>query len=442
MGDSLPPSRELAGRLSVSRTTVTVAYDRLISEGFAEARRGSGTFVSTGPAPAKPTRRRTGDALTARCIWDEVPLPRGYRHAVRYDFRPGVPDASLFPYQTWRRLINRQLRPAMIGLGAYGEPAGHLGLREAICRHLGISRGVHAVADDVVVTNGTQQALDVIGRALFEPGVRIAVEDPCYAPPRRLFATLGARVSGVPVDDEGLIVESIPRDARFVYVGPSHQFPLGMSMSLPRRLALLDWARRNGAAIIEDDYDSEFRFDGRPIEPLQALDSSGRVIYVGTFSKTLLAALRLGFVIVPASIRSAVRAAKYVADWHTALPAQGALASFIDEGGFARHLRKMRGIYRARHELIVGGLERHFGDELRVVPSSVGLHLSALASSATPAQVKDAVRRAAQAGVGCQPLSVFAVDAPPRAGIVLGYGAIATEDIAEGLQRLRAAFNG
>lgn len=204
------------------------------------------------------------------------------------------PDAALFPYQSWRRLLARQLRPTTVGAGAYGDPAGHPGLREAIARHIGLARGVQAGAEEVVVTNGTQQAVDLVARVLLAPGDRVAVESPGYGPPRRLMASLGAEVVGVPVDDQGLVVEAIPPRTRLVYVTPSHQFPLGMAMSLPRRLALLVWAERHDAAVVEDDYDSEFRYGGRPIEPLQTLDPRGRVIYVGSFSKTLLATLRLG----------------------------------------------------------------------------------------------------------------------------------------------------
>jgi GntR family transcriptional regulator/MocR family aminotransferase len=442
-GDPLPPSRELAARLSVSRTTVAVAYDRLISEGFAVARVGSGTFVSPGlAARGKPAGTPVG-VLTPRPVWAGVPVPATDRwRSARYDFRPGIPDARLFPYRAWRRLMVRQLRPSAVGFGTYGDPPGHLGLREAICRHLGTSRGVRALAEDVVITNGTQQALDVVARVLLEPGDCVAVEDPSYSPPRRLFASLGMRVAGVPVDDEGLVVDAIPPDARFVYVAPSHQFPLGMSMSLPRRLALLDWAQQHNAAIVEDDYDSEFRYGGRPIEPLQALDASGRVIYVGTFSKSLLATLRLGFVIVPASLRTATRAAKFLSDWHTALPAQAALADFIDEGGFARHVRRMRSVYRARHECIVAALERDFRGLLRPVPSSVGLHLSALACPDATEAIPAALRRAQAADVACYPLSLYAAGPAPRAGLVIGYGSIPTEDIPEGMRRLRHSFDG
>ena len=439
-GERLPPSRELARGLSVSRTTVNVAYDRLMSEGFVTPRVGAGTFVSGQCEPRRTDSKGPAGVLRPRPFWDEVPLPTQLWWPARFDFRSGIPDARLFPYETWRRLMARELRASAVGHGEYSDPAGHRRLREAIARHIGVARGVVASGDDVIVTNGTQQAVDIVARTLVAPGDRVVVEDPGYTPPRRLFASLGARVTGVPVDAEGLVVDAIPRDTRLVHVTPSHHFPLGVSMSLARRIALLAWAESNDAAILEDDYDSEFRFVGRPIEPLQTLDRAGRVIYVGSFSKTMLATLRVGFVVAPASVAHAIQAAKYLTDWHTALPTQAALARFIEEGSFARHVRRMRAVYLARHKRIVATLTTMFADELDVVASSVGMHVCAIARKATVDEIARIVARARDAGVACLPLSMFAFGGPPRAGLVLGYGGIATEDIDEGLRRLRSCF--
>jgi GntR family transcriptional regulator/MocR family aminotransferase len=443
-GDRLPPTRELARGLSVSRTTATVAYDRLAGEGFVRSRVGAGTFVSeqAARAPLKAKGHRFEGALRPRAVWDAIHLPAAvFPRRAQFDFRTGVPDASLFPRETWRRLLGRELRSEAIGSGAYGHPAGHRGLREAIARHVGISRGIEATADDVTITNGTQQALDVVARVLLAPGDRVAVEDPGYGPPRRLFQSLGMRVDGVPVDGHGLVVDALPRHTRLAYVTPSHQYPLGVSMALPRRLALLAWAERNHAAIIEDDYDSEFRFRERPIEPLQTLDATGRVVYVGSFSKTMLPTLRLGFVVAPPSLHAAVHRAKFVTDWHTSLLVQAALARFIDDGGFARHLRKVGGVYRARHELVTNVLAREFAEHLEVVPSAAGLHVAALARTASAERMGAVVRRASETGVEVQELSTFGVRAPARPGLVLGYGAIPTARIAEGLRRLRRCFD-
>jgi len=439
-GGRLPPTRELAAQLSVSRTTVTVAYDRLMGEGFITGRVGAGTFVSDDLPGAGHRTGATGEILRPRPIWDDL-TPLVVEHPAEFDFRPGIPDARLFPYQSWRRLLAREFSATAVGAGHYADPAGHAGLREAIAGHIGVSRGVQATAEDVVVTNGTQQAVDLIARVLLAPGDQVAVEDPCYRPPWRLLATLGAKVTGVPVDDQGMIVDAIPPGTRLIYVTPSHQFPLGMSMSLPRRLALLAWADRHQAAILEDDYDSEFRFGGRPIEPLQTLDRAGRVIYVGSFSKTLLATLRLGFVVVPASLRHAVRTAKLLTDWHTPLPLQGALARFIHQGLFARHLRKTRAVYRARHEQVVEALTEQFADRLKPIPSAVGLHLAATAPGTSDQELEGLLGRASAAGVELLPLSLYAVDTPPQPGLIIAYGAIPTSRIGEGLGRLRRCFD-
>lgn len=441
-GDFLPPSRELARSLSVSRTTVTIAYDRLSGEGFVTSRVGAGTRVSEQVrATLGDTRRtRSEGVLRPRPIWDSISVSTVFARAAQFDFRTGIPDPSLFPYQAWRRLTARLLRSGAAGLGGYGDPSGLLALREAIARHVGISRGLKASADDVTVTNGTQQALDLLARALLAPGDRVAVEDPGYPPPRLLFQSLGLRVKGVPVDRQGIVVDALPRNTRLVYLTPSHQYPLGMSLALPRRLDLLAWAERHNAAIIEDDYDSEFRFQGQPIESLQSLDTSGRVAYVGSFSKTMLPGLRLGFVVTPPCLRHAVRKAKYVTDWHSPLLTQAALARFIDDGGFARHLRKTSGIYRARHEMVTSILTREFAEHLEVIPSAAGLHICALARGAAAGRMGAVVRRASDAGVELHELSRFGVHAPARPGLVLGYGAIPTTHIEEGLRRLRSCF--
>lgn len=419
--------------------TVSVAYDRLIGEGFATAKVGAGTFVALNlERPAEPAKPRDV-VLQPIEAWKHVPLPTELWRVAKFDFRAGLPDAQLFPYDTWRRVLAREFRPA-VGAGVYSHPAGHAGLREAIVRYFGTSRGINADADDVIITNGAQQAIDLSARVLLKPGERVAVEDPSYGPPRRVLGACGLQVCGVPVDDEGLIVEAIPPNTRLIYVTPSHQFPLGMSMSLNRRLALLRWARDTSAAIIEDDYDSEFRFGGRPIEPLHMLDTEGRVIYVGSFSKTMLPTLRLGFLIVPPSLRTAMHSAKYLADWHSPLAIQAAMARFIDEGLFARHIRRMRITYEPRHRLVVDGVARLFADELTVVESSVGLHVAAIARTKSVSQVNAIVQQASALGVECQPLSKFAAGESRLSGLMLGYGAIRSEQIEEGLFILRRIF--
>lgn len=430
-GEALPPTREMARRLAISRNTVGVAYDRLAAEGFLTSRVGAGTFVRETGSAARGAP--AASPLRPRRVWDEVSVWPAPMPGLRWDFRAGLPDVALFPYEAWRRIMAALLRPS--GLAPAGDPAGLPALREAIARHVGVSRSVRAGGDDIVVTEGVQQALDLIVRVLLEPGDVVAVEDPGYPPVRMLLAAAGMRVRGVPVDAEGLRVDALPGDARAVYVTPSHQFPLGMPMSLPRRRALLDWARRRDVVIVEDDYDTEYRYGGRPIEPLQSLDEDGRVLYTGTFSKIMRPVLRLGFLVTPPSLHRAFRMARYVSSWHAELPAQTALARFIDEGLLARHVRRSRREYRARHERVADLLATLFAGRLDVVPAEAGLHLSALLPDGTDDTAIAA--RALGAGIGLFALSEFAVTGPAVPGLVFGYGAVPRTQIGAGLRRLR-----
>lgn len=442
-GERLPPTRELAPRLGVSRNTVAVAYDRLIAEGFLVGRVGAGTFVCSQPVTrAQPRNAPAGSDLRPRALWADIPAtpavpPTG---TPEFDFRVGCPDPQLFPLATWRGLVSGELRRSTLPPG-YTDPAGHPGLRAAIARSVGVSRSVCADADDVIVTQGAQQALDVVGRVLIEPGSRVAVEEPGYPPARMLFRSLGAQVVGVPVDGEGLDVAALPHDARLVFVTPSHQFPLGTPMSLARRAALLAWAERHDAVIVEDDYDSEFRYEGRPLEPLQSIDSCGRVIYVGSFSKTLLPALRLGFLVAPASLRPALRAAKQLTDWHGDPAAQGALARFVDEGMFVRHVRKATREYAARHAAVMAALRERFAAWLSPVPSAAGLHLCARAVPGTAAVVERALVRARAAGIGVESLADYCGERPTQHGLVIGYGVIERVHIDAGMQKLAECFD-
>ncbi len=432
-GERLPPTRELARRLAVSRNTVAVAYDRLTADGFLTGRVGAGTYVSGSlPAP-KPRKAPSPHGPQPKAIWRSLPAPgTALAWKPEFDFRVGVPDPALFPLETWRRLLGRELRS---GFAHYVDPGGHAGLRAAIARHVGVSRSVRADADDVLVTQGAQQALDLLCRVLLSPGDRVAVEDPGYRQARLLFASHGAEVVGVPVDGEGLDVDALPSRTKLVYVTPSHQFPLGTPMSLARRTALLAWAERADAVVVEDDYDSEFRFSDRPLEPLQSLDRGGRVAYVGSFSKTLLPMLRLGFLVAPASLRDALRTARQLSDWHGDVPAQAALARFVDEGLFARHIRRATKVYAERHERLVSTVDRVFAGRLRVVPSAAGLHLCALAD----ADLEPIAARASAAGVAVQTLSDLC-GGSPSPGLVLGYGSIPVERIDDGLAALDAAW--
>ncbi|HWS33816.1 MAG TPA: PLP-dependent aminotransferase family protein [Actinoplanes sp.] len=442
-GHRLPATRVLAVGLGVSRGSVAAAYERLIAEGFLTARVGAGTFVS-GTVTVPRARRAGADPLRPRAGWTFTPLPAsGTAPTPRFDFRTGIPDARLFPFDTWRRLVTAELRPGANRPGTYAEPAGHPALRAAVARHLGVSRSVRTTADDVVITNGTQHALDLLARVLLRPGDVAAVEEPGYPPARRLFTAMGVRVAGVPVDDEGIVVSALPDRARLVYVTPSHQFPLGRTMSLARRQELLAWAGSRPVAIVEDDYDSEFRFSARPLEPLCTLDQAGRVLYAGTFSKSMMPAMRTGFVLVPPELRPAVVAARQLGDFHGQTAVQAALARFLDEGLFARHVRKAGREYASRHARVTAALTAIPG--LDVIRTDAGLHMTALLPGA--ARVAAAARRAGVAVedlthyTAVEDLTRYTGERSAADGLVVGFGAADPDRIEEGLAILARLIN-
>jgi GntR family transcriptional regulator/MocR family aminotransferase len=434
-GQRLPPTRELARRLEVARNTVAVAYELLAADGLLSGRVGAGSYVHAEHLHLRSRRTALAGAVRPRAGWRAQVLDTAAA-AARYDFRIGVPDVTLFPTRTWSRVLARAASAVSSRDDTYGDPSGLDTLRAAIARHIGVSRAVRADASDVLITQGAQQAFDLAGRVLVEPGTCVAVEEPGYPAVRALFESLGARVIGVRVDAEGLDVRALPSAASIVYVTPSHQFPLGMPLSLERRLTLLDWATRHDAVILEDDYDSEFRFGGRPLDPLQSLDRTGRVIYVGSFSKVLLPGLRLGFLVAPASLQPALRAAKQLTDWHSTTMLQAALATFIDDGHLAAHLRKVGRDYADRHARLTQALEARCGAWLRLVPSAAGLHLAAEVDAAVNLPVL--VQRGLDRGLLVRPLSAFSRAAGSQGGLVLGYGAIRGTGIEEGVRELAA----
>ncbi|MES2129896.1 MAG: PLP-dependent aminotransferase family protein [Pseudomonadota bacterium] len=439
-GQQLPPTRLLAEQLGVSRKTVSQAYARLTLEALLVGHTGRGSFVS---APAQAAVRPvSSQALSSHATldkWNAMATP--LRHAgpeshARYDFIGGTPAQAHFPHRQWRSCLLHGLRQEEHSRGRYAQAEGLPELRSAIARHIGFARGVACSPAQVVVTNGAQQALDLLGRVLLGPGDTVAVEDPGYPLARLLFASQGARVASVPVDAEGIVVGQIPANAKLIYVTPAHQLPLGMPMSVARRHALLEQARRIGAIIIEDDYDSEFRYEGQPTDSLQSMDRHSLVAFVGSFSKVMLPALRVGYVVVPQAILNALLAAKHLSDWHTATLIQYALAKFIDDGHLNKHIRRGASIYASRR----AELQRIFAGPLapwfRLVPASAGLHLAA--QCVAPVDIDLLIRLARRADVGLYSLADFHTDAVATPGLFLGYGAIDTLDIAPALERMLA----
>lgn len=432
-GERLPSSRDLADRLGVARGTVTTAYDRLIAEGFLVSRRGSGTFVSEAVATADhPLRSVRSGTARPKPTWDTLPPGIDDGDPLPYDLSVGGPDPTLFPLTVWRRMVSQSLRPALLRGSTY-RSEGHPGLQAGIARYLGLSRSVVASGSDVLLTSGAQQGLDLSARVLIRPGDAVAVEDPGYTAAGWLFASHGARLVGVGVDREGLLVDDLPKDAKIIYVTPSHQFPTGAVMSLPRRLALLDWAAAHDAVIIEDDYDSEFRYADRPLEPLQSLDRDGRVIYVGSFSKIMLPMLRVGYLVAPASLQPALRRAKVLTDWQGDRVTHSALARFLDEGLLAAHLRRSLRVYRERRETLLAALGQL--DDLTVLPTAAGLHVCLRFQDAA-VDDQTIAGRAVAAGVAVEPVSRRFLDLAPWPGLALGFGRIPVERIDQAVARL------
>jgi len=448
-GTRLPSSRALAEDLGISRTTTLLAVQQLQAEGYLTGRRGAGTFVAEElpddllqQRTARPRRMMRHPALSRR----GATLVAAPQAAHRLDgppraFRIGTPGVDLFPVALWWRLASARLRSITPTLLDYGEPAGLRGLREAIAGHVQAARGTRCDAHQILIVAGAQQGLELISRVLLDPGDRVWMEEPGYPGARSALLGAGARIVSVRVDLEGLDVKAGARrawDARLAYVTPSHQYPLGVPMSLPRRLALLQWATRARAWVVEDDYDSEFRYGARAVPCLHGLDVDGRVIYVGSFSKTLFPALRLGFVIVPSDLRERLVTARAAADQHPPTIDQAVMTDFLVEGHFARHVRRMRMAYRERLEALRAAAERSCGGVLRVRPVQTGLHALADLDGVDAARVSlEAVKR----GVEAAPVSAYFAGKEPRInGLVLGFAAVRPDAVRRGMEKLAMAI--
>ena len=434
-GSRLPSTRALAQALGVSRNVALAAYDDLHAEGYIEGRHGSGTYVASDlpplPRPAAPPLRHK-----ARWLRDPVAIPE----AVPADlpggiaFRLGQPSLAPLSRETWRRIWSRvasDLPPA-----GYGPVEGDPQLRAAIAGHLNRTRGVPCGPDDVVVTAGAIQALMLLARAVLQPGDRAAIEDPGYPTARRVLMTTGAALVPVPVDHDGVRVECLPtgRDAPLlVYVTPSHQYPLGVRLSVARRLSLLEWAREHDSLIVEDDYDSEFRFDAPPLPPLAALDEHGQVAYVGTFSKVLTPSLRVGYLVASRALLDRVVRLKRLADYHTSWPVQQALAAFVSEGELDRHIQRARRLYAERRRALRDGLAPVIG-WARLWGLEAGLHAFLELAPGLSADRVAALARAR--GVIVSTLDDFSIGEPERQGLLLGYGGLELDEIARGTQVL------
>lgn len=438
-GLRLPATRKLATLAGVSHNTAVAAYDLLQSQGYITIHPGAGAFVADNTS--RLTRHNTSISIsrTDACLsafWRNPPaLPAPFQPPYRFDFRIGLSDNSAFPFQVWQRILLRSQRILSKVPTAYSDPQGQAPLREAIAKHVSTIRAVAVLADDIVVTGGTQQTLDMLARVLVTAGqTNVVFEDPGYSPARIAFAAAGANVVTVPVDENGIIVEKIPSGANIIYVTPTHQFPLGYTMSIARRVALLNFAHTHGIVIIEDDYDSEFRYKGRPHDALQNLDHNESVFYIGTFSKSLFPSLRIGFLLTPQWARHALVAAKRFSDWHNPILEQETLATFIAEGHLTRHIRKMRKVYGERRTALTNAIASHCSDLLDPISVDCGLHLSALLKGNLMAST--IAVQAEEIGMGLYSLDRYPIAGNGQNGFAFGLGMIRTEQIDEAINSL------
>jgi GntR family transcriptional regulator/MocR family aminotransferase len=450
----LPSTRFLSTNLGISRNTVVNAFDQLFAEGYLATRQGSGTYVAQvlpegSLAPSRPTRPAASHPLLERRpsqrgtrlleMAGRMPMPlTNASPGTPRAFREGVPAGDLFPHKVWGRLLSRTWRYSSQEILSYG---GWQPLREATAAYLGTSRGVRCTERQIIIVSGSQQGINLAGQVLLDPGAPVWVEDPGYPGAYGGLLAAGAQVIPVPVDREGLDVNrgiaEFPA-ARLAFVTPSHQFPLGVTMSLKRRLELLEWANRNDAWILEDDYDSEYRYAGHPLATLQAIDRENRVIYLGTFSKVMFPALRLGYMVVPNDLVEAFQAARKFAIQHPPLLEQAVMAEFISKGHFVRHIRRMRAIYGKRQELLVTAARCELEGRIEIEPSEGGMHLLGW----LPDGMDDVFisRKAAAHGVDASPLSNYSYATRERGALLLGFAGINEKEIQDGVRRLAKAL--
>ncbi len=366
--------------------------------------------------------------------WSKMNFPQRRTRSLPYDFAYGRSNLDSFPFEKWRRILLRCARKAPVSEFDYGPASGNVALREAICTHLRRSRAVICDPSQVIVVSGSQQALDLIARVLIERGDCVAIEDPCYQGMREVLRAASARLLPVPVDREGLDPAKLPASARMAFVTPSHQFPTGAILPLVRRLALLEWAKRKQAVIVEDDYDGEFRYEGQPLESLQGLDTEARVIYTGTFSRTVFSALRIGYVVAPRSLVPALTCAKWLCDRHTATLEQAALAEFISCGAYELHLRRVRRRNAQRRRALLESIHKHLGDRVEVTGDGAGAHVVLWPGRRVGEEA--VIDGAASRGVGVYGISPYFLKRPSRSGIMLGYSRLRETEIREGIRRL------
>ncbi|WP_010494641.1 PLP-dependent aminotransferase family protein [Paenibacillus elgii] len=433
-GEKLPSTRELSGELKVSRNVVLEAYDQLLAEGFLISRRGAGTFVAEGACLEQ--RRRVTEAM-APSVYDNLLKDEGL-----VNFRSGIPALDRFPRRIWAQLSSavwNEASPAVLG---YDTPEGRPELRHVLARHLLKSRGVHCHPDQLVITSGATQALSLVSKLLLSPGDEVIMEDPITCDIQAMFQAQGAAIRFVPVDEYGMQTALLPQASspKFVFVTPSHQYPLGGALPIQRRIQLIQYARTHDCYLVEDDYDSEFRYEGPPVSSLQGLEPD-RVLYIGSFSKILSPALRMGYLILPMALVESCRRLKWYADLHKPSMDQLILARFMEGGYLERHIAKMKKLYKSRRDCLIECLRSAFPGQVNIIGDSTGLHL--VAEFPGRRFDEEAVREIKRWGVKVYLVEEHANDKEAqRSRLILGYGHLPKEDIQEGIARLNRALLG
>ncbi len=447
-GQQVPSTRALASELGLSRIPILSAYSQLLAEGYFESRSGSGTFVSTSLPEQLTSCEYHGNGVSAKTR--SGPRLVSTRSAVLPRFKPapwlfgwgafsiGQLALDHFPFRIWSNLVTRYCRKVRVTSLHFSNPKGSEEFRKTIASYLRTARAVNCTPEQILVVNGSQQALEISARVLLDPGNRVWVEEPGYRLAWHVLRMAGCELVPVPVDEEGLDVSAgikRYRKARAAYVTPSHQFPLGVTMSASRRIKLLDWAQSTGSWIIEDDYDSEYRYESMPIASLQGIDRNSRVIYIGTFSKTLFPSLRVGYMVVPLDLVDRFVAVRHAMDVYPPHLYQAVLTDFIGEGHFARHIRRTRMLYHERRNALVEALRENFGRRVQVVGSEAGLHL--VGKLSTRVRDRELSERAALQKLWLWPLSPCYLDQNSQQGLILGFGSTSTREIPNGVRRLR-----
>ena len=452
-GEKLPSSRELSKNLGISRNTVVNCYEQLNAEGYIVTRFGSGSFVADNAiqqpiTELKKDRREpvlTDIAKKSLGHWHNYDLHKDLGTNVEIDFQYGPVNIS----DELMSDINRIARKCRETINSnYQHPEGLWRLREIIARYAQQNRGCRCRPENIIITNGSQQALDLIARMLLNKNDEVLIEEPAYRGATQAFSNLGAKLIRSKVDEDGLNPNNFPeqmaeqnaKDPRLVYTTPSHQFPTGGVLSLPRRLSLLEWANKHNAFIIEDDYDSEFRYQGPPIESIQGLDKYDQTIYIGTFSKVLSPVMRVGYVILPDSLIEAFTALKWCADRHSPLLNQLILAEFMDSPLFAKHLKRSRKVYSKRHDVLINALDKHFGNDITVQGTNAGIHLLAWMNKLNVSHEAELLKHAESMSLGLYtPTSLFE-NPPEKLGLLMGYGNLSCEKIKIGVERLAECY--